>query len=139
MINAVLMFAVLFAPHRGPEFYYFDGKVLSPLYTINLPNLGTADIHLFVKSTVEPLGAVIDSSEIEICIPTLSERNALGLAGSTHSGKERWYKLSCAILLKVGVTRHTVTVTSRAGTKYTREFLIAVEGTKKLERPFQNK
>ncbi len=118
------------APKIGhePEVFYYDGKSLSKLDVIFVPNIRRERFHFFVKSPHELRFASLDSSEIEVCLAGRAETETLRLKG-------RWYKIEWETELRAGSEKHELVLISRSGVISRKKFVVNVEGSKKIEKP----
>lgn len=115
-------------PEKEPEVFYYDGKSLAALNDILVPNVRQETFQFFVKSSHELRFASIDSSEVGMCMVDQATTKAMRMKG-------RWYKISWECELKVGSKRHALFLTAFSGVVFKKDFLINVEGTKRIEKP----
>ncbi|MCL5035085.1 MAG: hypothetical protein M1395_08300 [Bacteroidetes bacterium] len=127
-MNLLIAVLVLFSSPKGPEAYYYNGKYIVKLGIIECPNTGSATFRLLIKSPYELFDATVDSNAVRMCLPDASLRKVLGLAG-------RWYIITFDAKLKVGSTRHLLSLESYTRRIHKRHFIIDVEGTERLQKP----
>lgn len=136
-MNLILALLVLLGTTNEPsegsrqwsgQVFYYDGRTLTQLNTILMPNVGHATLTLFVNSPSELHSARIDSSEAEICLLKTGLMKELKLRG-------RWYMISWKTDLKVGAAQHTLNITTFSGRTHKKTFSVNVEGSKKQGKP----
>ena len=127
-MNFIFALLVLLVLPREPQIFYYNGKALTQLSIIQMPNVGHAAIKLLVNSPYELRSASVDSTEVQMCLPEYALTKELKLKG-------RWYRLTWEMGLTVGSMRHTLYLTSYCGRIYKKNFTVNVEGTKRLYKP----
>jgi len=116
--------------HSGnePQVFYFDGKSLTTLDAIFLPNIGSESFRIFIKSPYELKYASLDSTEISMCLVNRGKMKELKLTG-------RWYSIQWNTRLKVGASKHIILLTKPSGAVFRKSFMLNVEGNEKIEKP----
>ena len=127
-MNLFFALLILASPPKQPQVYYYNGKHLVKLNQVEMPNLRHTALRLFVYSPYELRDARVDSSEVGICLPGISERKRLELEG-------RWYTIDWETALTVGSSRHFIFLNAYGHRVYKKEFFLNVEGAKKIDKP----
>lgn len=126
-MNVLVALMMLTASRAEPHVYYYNGKNLVELRTIEMPNVRHVLLRFFVHSPYEMRDARVDSSDAEMCLPGISLRKKLKLEG-------RWYVVTWHTRLSTGSTRHTIVLYSCLHKAYNKTFWINVEGSKRIEK-----
>ena len=127
-MNALIALLLLAAPPYQPHVYYYNGRNLVELHTIEMPNVAHASFRFFVQSPYEMRDARVDSADAGMCLPQISLRKKLKLDG-------RWYVVKWGTNLSTGSSMHTIILYSGCRKTYRKTFWINVEGTKRIEKP----
>ncbi|HUI28988.1 MAG TPA: hypothetical protein VLX91_02135 [Candidatus Acidoferrales bacterium] len=127
-MNFILAILVIIGAPKGPQVFYYDGTNLTKLNPIFVPNIGNEIFQLFVKSSYELKYASIDSSGVGMCLVDQAAMKEMKLRG-------RWYKISWETQLSPGSKQHVIFLTAFSGIIFKRNFIVNVEGTRKLEKP----
>jgi len=143
-MNFILAFLVLLSYPTGnkqhkkePQVYLYNhnGKVLTELNNIMIPNVGNENFQLLVSSPFELQYASVDSEAVALCLVPKKpvEEASKAFRGVTHYA--RWYTVQWTTELKIGSKLHTIYLTARSGEIYRKTFTINVEGNEKDEKP----
>lgn len=127
-MNLVFALLILLGTPKEPQVYYYNGRILSQLKTLEFPNVRNAAVQFFVYSPYELREASVDSTEIPMCLPDHKLTEELKLRG-------RWYRLIWVTNLTVGSTQHTLYLTSYWGKIHKKNFTVNVEGNKRIDKP----
>lgn len=145
-MNFIFALFVLLASPNELQIFFYNGKTLTELDTIMMPNVGNVTFQFLINSTYELRSASVDSSGASLCLAgkylvkrlTFSEklfrRKSTTLAKSSAT-VGRWYVVKWETTLRVGSKQHTVYLKTRSGKIYKKHFTVNVEGNKKQEKP----
>lgn len=127
-MNLFLALLMLAAPSKTPRVYYYNGHHLAKLNIIETANTAHTVLRFFVNSPYELRYARVDSSEVSLCLPDSSLRREMKLKG-------RWYTIRWYTKLSVGSVKHTIVLYRCRHKKFSRTFIINVEGSKRINKP----
>jgi len=133
----LVLIACLFGVHgqkKGPQIYLYDGKRLTELHYIMLPNLGKETIQFVIGSSYELQSASVDSKKIGLCQLQKSFLKQTSIKADGTTRGTRWYAVKWESNLKVGSRLHTILLTARSGKIYKQDFTIDVEGNRKQDK-----
>lgn len=122
----LLPFILFFSNQKSPQFYYWDGKQLEVLKTVQLPNLGSTTLRFYIKSPCKLEAVSLDSEQSRIYLPDRSDRAKFHLKG-------RWYVIIWQTRLSVGISHHIIDARTVKGESFIQKFSVAVEGAQKIE------
>jgi len=124
-MNLIIAALVIIGGFKTPKIFYLEGKDLTELNSIFLPNVRAESFQFFVNSPVELEFSSIDSSSVPMCLVARTIKNELRLKG-------RWYSINCVMPLKTGSESHMISLFSRSGAVFKKKFTVNVEGTQKV-------
>jgi hypothetical protein len=127
-MNLTIVLFMLFGAANEPRIFLYSGKTLMKLEVVTVPNVGTEVLKLLVESPYELKSALLDSSDVKLCLPTRNLMAGLNLKG-------RWYVINWRVKLTVGSERHTILLICRSGRTYKKTFVINTEGNMRLNKP----
>jgi hypothetical protein len=127
-MNLFFALLILASPPKQPQLFYYNGTHLVKLNQVEMPNIRHAALRLYIYSPYELRYARIDSSNVGMCLPDITERKRLDLEG-------RWYTIDWETGLTVGSSRHTIFLNAYGHREYKKEFFLDVEGAKKIDKP----
>ncbi len=134
-MNFIFALFVLLVSSSEPQIFFYNGKTVTEINTLTMPNVGSETFQLLVNSPYELRSASVDSSEVGLRLPGKDIVKQLKFSEGSLLRKGRWYMISWETELKVGSKQHTVYLKTRFGKIYKKHFTINVEGNKKQEKP----
>jgi hypothetical protein len=119
-MNLIMLFLTFFHfnfAEAEPKFYFLEGNTLKELRTINITEVKTTDIRIFVSFQKSPKSIKIDGVKQKLLTIKKSEKKALKLAGT-------YYKLIWKSNPVEQTAKHKIRFEIKSGKVFEKEFTV---------------